>query len=62
MTTRTLIKSVCLAAALAMAVSGCGRKGALERPGVSAAPVDDAAETQAPAIKERPFILDGLLD
>jgi predicted small lipoprotein YifL len=62
MTTGMLIKSTCVAAALVVALAGCGRKGPLERPGASVAPVTDAAETQTPAVEERRFILDGLLD
>jgi predicted small lipoprotein YifL len=38
MTSGALIKSFCVAAALVVGLSGCGRKGDLERPGVSAVP------------------------
>ncbi len=62
MTSGALIKSFCVAAALVVGLSGCGRKGDLERPGVSSSPVTDPAETQAAPVKERSFILDGLLD
>lgn len=62
MTSGALIKSFCVAAALVVALSGCGRKTDLERPGVSTSPVIDPAETQAAPVKERGFILDGLLD
>lgn len=62
MTTGALIKSLCVAAALVAGLSGCGRKGELDRPGVSAAPVTDPAETQTAPVEDRRFILDGLLD
>lgn len=62
MTTGALIKSTCVAAALVVGLSGCGRKGELERPGVSATPVTDPAETRETPVEDRPFILDGLLD
>jgi predicted small lipoprotein YifL len=47
MTSGALIKSFCVAAALVVGLSGCGRKGDLERPGVKRSPVTDPAETQA---------------
>ncbi|WP_299870510.1 lipoprotein [uncultured Hoeflea sp.] len=62
MKTSAVIKSVCIIAALVAILSGCGRKGDLERPSVTAAPVADAAEAEAPQTGERRFILDGLLD
>lgn len=62
MTTGALMKSFCVAAALVVGLSGCGRKGELERPGVSASPVTDPAETRAEPVEDRRFILDGLLD
>lgn len=62
MKTSVVIKSVCVAAALVAILSGCGRKGDLERPGVTAAPIADTTEAEAPKTGERSFILDGLLD
>lgn len=62
MKTSAVIKSVCITAALVAILSGCGRKGDLERPGVTAAPVTDTAEAEAPKTGERRFILEGLLD
>jgi predicted small lipoprotein YifL len=62
MTSGALIKSFCVAAALVVGLSGCGRKGELERPGVSASPVTDPGQRLAPAVRDRRFILDGLLD
>jgi len=48
---------------LGAVLTGCGRKGDLERPNIAPAPAGTAQEA-APAapIKERSFILDGLLE
>lgn len=53
-----------LAAALAMSLSACGRKGPLEAPpGAMTAPSQSGEETpgQKPQKPDRPFILDGLI-
>ncbi|OCW58281.1 LPS translocon maturation chaperone LptM [Hoeflea olei] len=68
MTTGPWIKLICVMALAGAVVAGCGRKGALERPGASPAPAaaatstgeDDAPAT--PPAPERRFILDSLLD
>lgn len=62
MKSSAVIKSVCVAAALATILSGCGRKGDLERPSATVTPVDGTAEAQPAQPAERRFILDGLLD
>ena len=62
MTTRSWIKTLCAVTLLSAILTGCGRKGDLERPGVTAAPVATAEEASSPPVKERQFILDGLLE
>jgi len=62
MTTGVWIKTICAVTLLAAVLTGCGRRGDLERPGVTPAPAAAAGETAAPATRDRPFILDGLLD
>jgi predicted small lipoprotein YifL len=62
MTTGVWIKTICAVALLGAVLTGCGRRGDLERPGVTTAPATTAEETSAPAVKERHFILDGLLE
>ncbi|MEP3439337.1 MAG: lipoprotein [Hoeflea sp.] len=63
MTTGPWIKIICAVALSGAVLSGCGRKGPLERPGVAVVPANaaDAATDPAPA-KERRFVLDGLLE
>ena len=63
MTTGPWIKTTCAVALLGAVLTGCGRKGDLERPTVSPTPAGTAQEA-APAapVKERSFILDGLLE
>ena len=62
MTTGVWIKTICAVALLGSVLTGCGRRGNLERPNVTPAPEAAAGEAAAPAVRERPFILDGLLD
>ena len=63
MTTGPWIKTMCAMAVLGVVLTGCGRKGPLERPGVTPAPTPAGAEeATAPATPERRFILDGLLE
>lgn len=62
MTTGPWIKTMCAMAVLGVVLTGCGRKGTLERPGVTAVPATADAETAAPSTPERSFILDGLLE
>ena len=63
MTTGPWIKMICAMAVLGLVLTGCGRKGDLERPGVSVTPRNAAETPTDPApVKERSFILDGLLD
>ncbi|MGJ8572501.1 MAG: lipoprotein [Hoeflea sp.] len=62
MTTGPWIKTMCAMAVLGVVLTGCGRKGTLERPGVTPPPATPSAETTAPATPERRFILDGLLE
>ncbi|WP_322988744.1 lipoprotein [Hoeflea sp.] len=47
MTTRLLIKSICVTATLVTLLSACGRKGPLETPGVTATPATVASEAVA---------------
>jgi len=61
MTTGPWIKTMCAMAVLGVVLTGCGRKGTLERPGATPVPAS-AEETPAPATPERSFILDGLLE
>ncbi|GAB5460753.1 LPS translocon maturation chaperone LptM [Hoeflea alexandrii] len=62
MTTGSWIKTICAVTLLSAVLTGCGRKGDLERPSVTAAPPATAEEASSPAVKERRFILDGLLE
>ena len=63
MTIGPWIKTMCAMAVLGVVLTGCGRKGPLERPGVTPVPrTANAEETTAPATPERRFILDGLLE
>ena len=62
MTTGPWIKTMCAMAVLGVVLAGCGRKGTLERPGVTPVPETASAETAAPSTPERRFILDGLLE
>ncbi len=66
-----LIAKTALVVALSgmLIVSGCGRKGALDRPGATPAPTSDetaavpepeSAEAETPK-EDRPFILDAIL-
>ena len=63
MTTGPWIKILC-AMTLSLAVlSGCGRKGPLDRPSVSVAPAAATEEATDPApVNERRFVLDSLLE
>ena len=62
MTTGVWIKTICAVALLGAVLTGCGRRGDLERPNVTPVPETAAGEAAAPAVMERPFILDGLLE
>jgi len=63
MTTSPWIKTICAMAVLGAFLTGCGKKGPLERPGVTAVPATTAEEASVPApAKERHFILDSLLE
>ncbi|WP_417436527.1 LPS translocon maturation chaperone LptM [Hoeflea sp.] len=65
MTTGVWIKSICAVALLSAVLTGCGRRGELERPNVTPVPAGSSAtaeEMPAPAVRERHFILDGLLE
>jgi len=67
MTTGPWIKILCAMALSVAVLSGCGRKGPLDRPGVSAAPATATEQATDPAPvpatgNERRFILDGLLE
>lgn len=70
-----LLTAFILLLAAATALSACGRKGPLDRPGVTAAPEpetgefgslggfgDDDVEDVPPRVPERRFILDPLID
>ena len=57
---RTLVVTALLAGVVAV-LSGCGRKGPLERPTVTVEPTAGDEASPAP-VKERRFILDGLLE
>ncbi|WP_099865689.1 LPS translocon maturation chaperone LptM [Pararhizobium haloflavum] len=70
--TRSLTTGLLVLLAAAMALSACGRKGPLERPGVSASAQSgtiaggfsnaDADQDTPPQAPERRFILDPLID
>ncbi len=63
MTTGPWIKTLCALALSVAVLSGCGRKGPLERPGVSAVPATTTEEATDPApVNDRRFVLDGLLE
>ncbi|MDF1608046.1 lipoprotein [Hoeflea sp. YIM 152468] len=63
MTTGPWIKTICAMALLGVVLTGCGRKGPLERPGVTPMPAAPGAEEpNEPVAPERRFILDGLLE
>jgi len=63
MTTGPWIKTICAMALLGAVLTGCGRKGPLERPGATPVPTTASTEeTTAAATPERRFILDGLLE
>ena len=62
MTTGVWIKTICAVALLGTVLTGCGRRGVLERPNVTPVPETAAGEAAAPQVRERPFILDGLLE
>ncbi|KGF70657.1 hypothetical protein LL06_03745 [Hoeflea sp. BAL378] len=63
MTTGPWIKIICALALSGAVLTGCGRKGPLDRPSVTVAPAGDAQEQAEPApATERRFILDGLLE
>jgi predicted small lipoprotein YifL len=47
---------------LVVVLTGCGRKGDLERPASRSHRRPRPEEASPPAVKERRFILDGLLD
>ena len=61
MTTGVWIKTICAVALLAAVLTGCGRRGDLERPGVTPAPhtdctcpaASDADEADAPQPRSR---------
>jgi len=62
MTTGPWIKTICAVVLMSAVLTGCGRKGPLERPSATTAPAASAEEAPAPTVPERRFILDGLLD
>ena len=62
MTTGVWIKTICAVALLGAVLTGCGRRGDLERPNATPVPETAAGETAVPATGDRPFILDGLLE
>ncbi|PWV98083.1 putative small lipoprotein YifL [Hoeflea marina] len=62
MTISPWVKTICTIAVLTVALSGCGRKGGLERPGATMTnPPAQGTET-TPPVEDRRFILDGLLE
>ncbi len=62
MTTGPWIKTICTMALLGLVLTGCGKKGSLERPGVTVVPANAANEASPAPVKERRFVLDGLLE
>lgn len=63
---RVLNGGVLIVAVLALTLAGCGRRGALDRPGdvdpALAAPGDPApAAAPVPAKPDRPFVLDSII-
>ncbi|KJS13170.1 MAG: hypothetical protein VR78_11550 [Hoeflea sp. BRH_c9] len=62
MTTGLRIKTICAMAVLGVVLTGCGKKGPLERPGVTVVPAGSTEEASPAPVRERRFILDGLLE
>ncbi|AKI03239.1 Prokaryotic lipoprotein-attachment site [Hoeflea sp. IMCC20628] len=62
MTTGPWIKTICAMSLLGIVLTGCGKKGPLERPGVTVVPANTADEASPAPVRERRFILDGLLE
>ncbi len=62
MTTGPWIKTIGAMAMLGVVLAGCGKKGPLDRPGVTVVPANAADETTPAPVRERRFILDGLLE
>lgn len=61
---RVLSGGVLIAAVLALTLAGCGRRGALDRPGQVDPAVSgpgQAAPATAPAQPDRPFVLDAII-
>lgn len=56
------IKTICAMAVLGVVLTGCGKKGPLERPGVTVVPASATEEASPAPVRERRFILDGLLE
>ncbi|MFK7902850.1 MAG: lipoprotein [Nitratireductor sp.] len=56
------LSTACLIVIMAIGLSSCGRRGALEAPNSNAVQTDDVSGEQAPApTADRPFILDGII-
>lgn len=59
---RKMAVTLLAVASLGLAVSGCGRRGEPERPDAAVLPQDEqAAPAENKATKDRPFVLDPLI-
>lgn len=63
MTLKTTARLALVLVLSATVMAACGRKGDLERPGVTAAKstTPGGADANKPAVEDKPFILDALL-
>lgn len=64
MTSGTAIRLIVLLGIASLVATGCGRRGALERPSGAAAPAPQQANPGAvnPQAPDKRFVLDGLID
>ncbi|HET7412809.1 MAG TPA: lipoprotein [Pararhizobium sp.] len=61
MTARTIVAMLVLAIAGTAVLTGCGRKGPLDVPGVVDANGKPVSTTKQPPVKDRHFVLDPLI-
>ncbi|MGH6860613.1 MAG: LPS translocon maturation chaperone LptM [Phyllobacterium sp.] len=61
MTSRSLLTTLLLSAAIVSAISACGRKGPLEPPPASVTSAPGEPKTETPPVRDKRFILDPLI-
>lgn len=62
LTSKPVVRTTLLLAAIGLAISGCGRKGDLDPPSAHATKTGDATKpTKQPGKQDKPFFLDPLL-